>query len=367
MCAMRSDVGLPRFEAERLREFTARVFQSCGVPEEDARQAADVLVTADLWGIESHGVARLLNYYEMLSRGYANPLPQVRVVREMRGTATLDADNGLGLVIGPKANALALEKAEAVGTGWVSVRHSNHFGIAGYYPYQALARDMIGWAMTNTTPQVAPLGGAEKMLGTNPIAIAFPGKQQPPVVIDMATSAASFGQIEQARRLGRDIPVGVAIDAEGRQAHRPEQMLEGGALLPLGQDRAHGGHKGYCLSAMIDILCGVLSGANWGPFVPPFPYTLRTPARRVGKGLGHLFGALKLEGFIDPGEFKSQIDEWISAMRATRPTPDADAVLIPGDPERRAAAVRSVEGIPLLPSVVEELRYVAARTSVPFE
>jgi L-2-hydroxycarboxylate dehydrogenase (NAD+) len=364
---MKSESKLHKFEAGRLREFSARVFQHCGLPEDDARQAADVLITADLWGIESHGVARLLNYYEMLARGYANPRPQPRIVREMPGTATFDGDNGLGLVIGPKANAIAMEKAEAVGSGWVSVCHSNHFGIAGYYPYQALARDMIGWTMTNTTPQVAPLWGAAKMLGTNPLAIAFPGKEQPPVVIDMATSAASYGLIEQSRRLGVDIPAGLAIDSEGRPAQHPQEMMEGGALLPLGQDREHGAHKGYSLSAMIDILCGVLSGANWGPFVPPFPFTLKTPARRVGKGLGHLFGALKIAGFIDPEEFKKQIDEWIITLRSTKPAPGTDGVLIPGDPERAAAALRSVEGIPLLNSVVEELRHVAARTSLKFE
>ncbi|HXM49775.1 MAG TPA: Ldh family oxidoreductase [Pyrinomonadaceae bacterium] len=355
------------FEAERLREFCSRVFQQCGVPAKDAAQAADVLITADLWGIDSHGVARLRSYYDMLSFGHANPRPRLSIVREMPGTATIDGDNGLGLVIGSQANAVALDKAEMVGSGWVSIRNSNHFGIAGYYAYQALARDMIGWTMTNTTPQVAPLWGIEKMLGTNPIAIAFPGKLEPPVVIDMATSAVSFGFVECARQQGRDLPDGLAVDSEGRATHRPEDMMNDGSLLPLGQDRAHGAHKGYCLSAMIDILCGVLSGANWGPFVPPFPFTLKTPARRVGKGIGHLFGALKIEGFIEPDEFKRGIDEWIAVLRATRPSPGAERVLIPGDPERQAAAVRVVDGIPLGHLVVEELRQVSSRTSIPFE
>jgi L-2-hydroxycarboxylate dehydrogenase (NAD+) len=356
-----------RFEAARLREFCTRVFQHCGVPENDAEQAADVLITADLWGIDSHGVARLRSYYEMLSFGHANPQPRLSIVREMPGTATIDADNGLGLVIGSRVNAIALEKAETVGTGWVSVCNSNHFGIAGYYAYQALERDMIGWTMTNTTPQVAPLWGSEKMLGTNPFAIAFPGKSEPPIVIDMATSAVSYGFIECARQQDRDIPHGVAIDNEGRVTHRPEDMMRHGALLPLGQDREHGAHKGYCLSAMIDILCGVLSGANWGPFVPPFPYPLKTPARRVGKGLGHLFGAFKIEAFIDPDLFKCRIDEWIAVLRATKPAPDAETVLIPGDPERQTAAVRAVDGIPLKSSVVAELRHVSFCTSIPFE
>jgi L-2-hydroxycarboxylate dehydrogenase (NAD+) len=364
---MSSNTEHERYGLERLREFSTRIFLHCGLPEEDAQLAADVLTTADLWGIDSHGVARLRNYYEMLTRGYANPRPQMSVVRELPGTATLDGDNGLGLVVGPKANRMAMLKAEAVGSSCVCVRHSNHFGIAGYYPYQALSRDLIGWAMTNTTPQVSPLWGAEKMLGTNPIAIAFPGHEEPPVVIDMATSAVSYGKIEEARRRSVPLPSGWAIDPDGRPASEPEEMIEGGALLPLGHDREHGGHKGYCLNALVDILCGALGGANWGPFVPPFPYTLQSTARRVGKGIGHLFGAVRIDGFIDPAQFKSQLDEWVRVMRATRPAPDTKGPLIPGDPEREAANIRRQEGVPLLHSVREELRGMARETNIPFD
>ena len=179
-----------------------RVFRHFGVPEADARQAADVLATSDLRGIDSHGVARLHTYFDMLTLGRINPRPEVRIVRESPSTATVDGDNGLGLVVGPRANAIAMDKAEAVGSGWVSVCNTNHFGIAGYYPLQALKRDLIGWAMTNATKLVAPLWAAERMLGTNPIAIAFPGKEEPPIVIDMATSAVAYGKIEIAMRKG---------------------------------------------------------------------------------------------------------------------------------------------------------------------
>ena len=203
------------YPIEQLSEFSERVFRHFGVPEADARQAADVLAASDLRGIDSHGVARLHTYFDMLTLGRINPRPEIRIVRQLPGTATVDGDNGLGLVVGPKANAIAMEKAEAVGSGWVSVRNTNHFGIAGYYPLQALKRDMIGWAMTNSTKLVAPLWSAERMLGTNPIAIAFPGKEEPPIVIDMATSAVAYGKIEIAMRKGQPIPDGWAVDADG--------------------------------------------------------------------------------------------------------------------------------------------------------
>lgn len=355
------------YHAEHLREFTLRVLQSREVPYEDARSAADVLVTADLWGIDSHGVARLLAYYEMLEKGLVNPRPQVRVTRELPATALFDGDNGLGLVVGPKANEIALEKAAAVGSGWVSVCNSNHFGIAGYYALKAVGRDMIGWAMTNTPPLVSPLWGAERMLGTNPLAVAFPGGEEPPVVVDMSTSAVSFGIVEKALRLERPLREGVLIDRDGLPTSRPADFISGGALLPLGGERESGGHKGFCLAAMVDLLCGVLSGANWGPFIPPFPHYLRRPERSVGKGLGHLFGAFRLDGFCEPADFKLAVDEWRRVFRATKPAPGTQGVLIPGDPERAAESVRRTGGIPLLAPVVEELREVAARAGVPFD
>ena len=356
-----------RYPSEHLREFTTRVFRHCDVPKTEACQAADVLSTADLWGIETHGVARLRAYYEMLAQGHINPRPQIRIVRELPATATIDGDNGLGLVVGPKANQLALEKADVVGTAWVSVCNSNHFGIAGYYAVQAVARDMIGWAMTNTTPQVAPLWGIGRMLGTNPIAVAFPAEPGAPIVIDMATSAISYGLVENALRKEQLVPDRCLIDAAGKPTTDPSEMSRGGALLPLGGDREHGAHKGYCLNVMVDLLCGVLSGANWGPFVPPFPRHLPGPERSVGKGIGHLFGAFRIDGFVDPDSFKRQIVEWIKVFRAAPSVPGTDGPLIPGDPEREAEAVRRREGISLLTSVIEDLRYIAKRSGVPLD
>lgn len=354
-----------QYPPEQLFEFSVSVFRHFGVPEEDARTAATVLQAADLRGIDSHGVARLHSYFDMLRLGRIDPKPNISIVRESPSTATVDGGNGLGLVVGPKANAIAMEKALAAGSGWVSVRNSNHFGIAGYYVLQALERDLIGWAMTNTTKLVTPLWGAERMLGTNPIAIAFPGLAEPPIVIDMATTAAAYGKIEIARRAGKPIPAGWAIDRDGAPTTDPNAMIDGGAMLPLGSDRERGGHKGYGLAVMVDVLSAVLSGANWGPFVPPFALRQEIPTRSVGKGIGHFFGALRIDAFIDKDEFKRQIDELVRTLRKARPAPGTNGPLVPGDPEREAETIRRREGIPLVMPVVEELRDISRQTGIP--
>jgi LDH2 family malate/lactate/ureidoglycolate dehydrogenase len=353
------------YPPEQLFAFTTRVFRHLGVPEDDARTAATVLQAADLRGIDSHGVARLHTYFDMLQIGRIDPKPKVTIVRESPSTATVDGGNGLGLVVGPKANAIAMEKALAVGSGWVSVRNTNHYGIAGYYVLEALKRDLIGWSMTNATKAVAPLWGAERMLGTNPMAIAFPGLEEPPIVIDMATSAVAYGKIEIAKRAGKPIPLGWAIDRNGAPTTDPNAMIDGGAQLPLGSDRDGGGHKGYGLAVMVDVLSAVLSGANWGPFTPPFALRQEMPPRSVGKGTGHFFGALRIDAFIDKDEFKRQIDDFIRTLRKTRPAPGTNGPLIPGDPEREAEAIRRREGIPLVMPVVEELRDISRQTGIP--
>jgi L-2-hydroxycarboxylate dehydrogenase (NAD+) len=355
------------FPIERLREFCVRVFLHFGVPKKDAAQAAEVLAAADLRGIDSHGVARLHMYNDLLSEGRINPKPKIKVVRSTLSTATLDGDNGLGLVVGPQANQMAMDMAEKAGSGWVSIRNTSHYGIAGYYVLKALERDLIGWAMTNSTKMVAPLWGVERMLGTNPIAIAFPGKEEPPIVIDMATCAAAYGKVEMARRRGEMIPEGWAIDKQGRFTKNPEDIIDGGALSPLGSDRERGGHKGYCLGIMVDVLSGVLSGANWGPFAPSFALRQETPKRSVGKGVGHFFGALQIRGFLDVDEFKRQIDDYVRTFRATKPAPGTTGPLLPGDPEREAEKVRRKKGVPLILPVIEELRDVSAKTGIPFE
>lgn len=355
------------YPIEMLREFSQRTFMHFGISESDAALAADVLARSDLRGIASHGVARLHTYFDMLSLGRINPRAKIKIVRESASTATVDGDNGLGLVVGPRANQIAMAKAQQAGTGWVSVCNTNHFGIAGYYVLEALKLDLIGWAMTNSTKLVAPLWGSERMLGTNPLAIAFPGLEEPPIVIDIATSACAYGKVEMARRKHEQAPHGWFIDKEGRDSVEPNDMVDGGALLPLGSFRDMGGHKGYCLATMVDILCCVLSGANWGPFAPPFALRQEIPKRSVGKGIGHFFGAMKIEAFIDVQEFKRQIDDWIRTFRQTRPQPGTPGVMIPGDPEREAEQRHLTEGIQLIQPVVEELRDISRKTGIRFD
>ncbi len=355
------------YSINHLKHFCLKVFTHLGVPEEDAETASNVLAASDLHGIDSHGVARLHSYYDMLKLGRINPDPKIKIIRESATTAVVDGDNGLGLVVGPKANEISMNKADEFGSGWVSVSNTNHFGIAGFYVLEALKRDLIGWAMTNTTKLVAPLWGAERMLGTNPISIAFPGKEEPPIVIDMATCTAAYGKIEMARRNSETIPHGWAIDKDGFDTNDPNDMVNNGSLLPLGSERERGGHKGYCLAMMVDVLSSVLSGANWGPFAPPFALRQHIPERQVGKGIGHFFGALKIDAFIDVEEFKAQIDDYIQTLRKTKPQQSTNGPIIPGDPEREAEIERSSGGIPLIEPVIEELRDISKKTGIPFD
>lgn len=338
-----------------------------GIPVDHATIAAEILGLSDLRGIDSHGVARLYSYVGLLSEGRINPNPKLKVLRERKSTRTVDGDNGLGLVVGHYANEMAMDKAEKYGSGWVAVCNTNHYGIAGYYSLEALKREMIGWSMTNTTKLVAPLWGAERMLGTNPISIAFPGLKENPIVIDLATSAAAYGKIEIANRANSKIPEGWIIDKTGSLSKNPEDMVDGGALLPLGSTRELGGHKGYALAAMVDILTAVLSGANWGPFAPPFALRQEIPDRSVGKGIGHFFGAMEIDGFMEVDQFKKRIDEWISVMRNTKPAPGQSRVIIPGEPEDEAMAIRKSGGIPLPDKVIEDLENIGKLTQIPFD
>ena len=352
------------FNRNSLINFSTSVFKYFKIPEKDAVLAAQVLDYSDIRGIDSHGVARLHTYFDMLELGRINPNPKIKIVREKKSIATVDGDNGLGLVVGPKAHQIAMDKAKDYGSGFISVSNTNHYGSAGYYSEKSLENNQISWSMTNSTKLVAPIRGKEKMLGTNPIAIAFPGHKEPPIVIDLATSAAAYGKIEIANRKNTTIPKGWSINKDGENTTNPKEMIEGGSLLPIGSFEEIGGHKGYCLASMVDILCCVLSKANWGPFAPPFALQQETPKIKVGKGIGHFFGVMEIDGFIDVLEFKKEIDQWIKVFRNTKPINNDKKVLIPGDPERIAMKFRSKKGIPLIKPVIKDLIDISNKTGI---
>ncbi len=342
----------------------AEMFVSLGIPEQDAQLAADVLAYSDEHGIDSHGIARLKTYYGLLKAGKINPTPVPKTIRGKASVATVDGDNGLGLVIGPKCMEMAIQKAGEHGTGSIAVCNTNHYGAAGYYPMMALANDFIGLSMTNTTKGVVPFNGIAKMLGTNPIAMAFPTEKEPPLVVDFASSTVAYGKVEIARRSGQQVPDGWCLDARGLSTNDPAAMMDGGALLPLGSTQQGSGHKGYCLAAMVDVLTAVLSGANWGPFAPPFAIHVPEARKEVGKGIGHFFGAWDIEGFRDIKEFKQNMDAWIQTIRATPSLPGGEKVLIPGDPERLAHAHRMAHGIPLNREVIKDIEVISKETGI---
>ncbi|HYK77207.1 MAG TPA: Ldh family oxidoreductase [Daejeonella sp.] len=352
------------FSENTLRTFTENIFKKIGCSNEHATLSADVLLKSDLRGIDSHGVARLSGYVRLWEKKRINARPDIRIVHQTPTTATIDGDSGLGLVVAPFAMNIALEKAEKYGSGWVSVRNSNHFGIAGYHALMAVEKNMIGFAMTNASPLVAPTFANERLLGTNPMCYAFPAGKYPPVVVDMATSAAANGKLEIAQRSGKAVPEGWIQDLSGLTSTDPHELKKGGSLLPLGSDKEHGSHKGFGLSATVDILSAVLSGANYGPWVPPFVAFLEPPADPVGQGIGHFLGAMRVDGFRPVDEFKSHLDNWIERFKSAKTISEDQKVIIPGEPELEAENERKINGIPLIDAVVNDLNVLAEKLGV---
>jgi len=343
------------FSYDHLYRFTYGIFTSIGCNAADADTASKALLAADIRGIDSHGVARLTGYVRLWETKRINATPVIKIVHETPSTAVVDGDAGLGLVVAPYAMNVAIEKARIAGTGWVSVRNSNHFGIAGYHAMMALKHDMTGIAMSNASALVAPTFSIERMLGTNPIAVAIPANKQPPFVADFATTTAANGKLELLQRKNVATPEGWVQDKEGNISTDANELKKGGALLPLGSDREHGSHKGYALGSIVDIFSAVFSGASYGPWAPPFPAYVPVPDDMPGKGLGHFFGAMRIDAFRPADEFKEHMDKWIGRFRMAKPAKGYDKVLIPGDLEREMEKVRIANGIPIEDSVIDEL------------
>jgi L-2-hydroxycarboxylate dehydrogenase (NAD+) len=343
------------FTLETLITFTKNIFIKMGCSEKDALVASEVLLSADLRGVDSHGVARLSGYVRLWENDRVNAKPSIKIIHETPSTAVVDGDAGLGLVVAPYAMQVAINKAKNVGTGWVSVQHSNHFGIAGTHAMMALNEDMIGIAMTNASALVAPTFSKDKMLGTNPISVAIPAGNEPAFVADFATTTAANGKLEISQRKNKPVPAGWVQTNEGAESTNANELKNGGALLPLGGNREGSSHKGYMLGSIVDIFSGVLSGANYGPWVPPFPAYIPMPANMPGKGIGHFFGAMRIDAFRTAADFKKDMDQWIQAFKNATPIDVNEKVIIPGEPEVVFEKERRANGIPLIKSVVDDL------------
>ncbi|MEW6046817.1 MAG: Ldh family oxidoreductase [Bacillota bacterium] len=341
-------------EYAQLERFATALFVRSGLAPEGASLVSRCLVMADLRGVDSHGVTRIPIYVKRLEKGLVNPHPQVRAERVSASVCLVDGDNGMGALVGTRAMEQALSMAGEAGVGVAAVRRSNHYGMAAFYALQALDRGCIGMTMTNAPPTLAPWGGRQALLGTNPLAVAVPAGQHPPIVLDMATSVVARGKIILAAQRGEPIPEGWALDPDGAPTTDARRALAG-VVLPFG------GPKGSGLAILVDILAGVLTGAAFG--------------RRIGdlyrnfeqaQDVGHFFLALNIATFMPVAEFLRRMDEMIADLKRCAPASGHTEVLLPGEPEARCEAERRRTGIPLSSDVAAALYDVGERLDVPF-
>lgn len=328
--------------------------ESLGVPADRAALVADSLVFANLRGVDSHGVCRLLIYAQRIAKGVVDPKAGVRVVHETAGTLLIDGQNGLGQFAGVATMDLAIAKAKQSGVAFAGVRNSNHFGTGAYFVMRALPHGMIGLALSNAPSTMAPWGGITPYIGTNPLAAAIPAGEEKPVIMDMATSVVARGKIIEAAKQGKPIPLGWAQDAEGRPTTDAAAALVG-AVLPFG------GPKGYAISVLIDIFSGVLTGAAWGPHIRTLYDHWDEP-----QNVGHFFAAINVASFMEPRAFHARMDQMIREIKAGRRAAGVDEILLPGEPEFRIEEARRRDGIPLPGATVDELTQVGEMAGVPF-
>jgi len=352
-----------RFRKKDLTNYTINFLKKLGVPIEDAKIAADVLVTADVRGIDSHGLIRLNTYYgKRLAKKYINPLTPIKVISETDTTILIDGGNGLGQVASFKAMQRCIGKAKKSNVAITTVRHSNHYGIAGYYSMMALKEDMIGISLTNSQALVAPTYGRTPVLGTNPISIAVPSYNQYPYILDMATSTVPIGRIKVYEKNNEKIPPGWGIDDSGEVTDDPKKIQSGGpgALLPLGGTDIMRGYKGYGLALMVDILCGTLSGgANLTEV--GFPHDLSKESN-----VSHFFMAIKIDAFRPLIDFKKQMDKLVKILKNSPKAKGQDKIYIAGEKEFETAKYNEKHGVPILANVIEDIKKYGANISVPF-
>jgi L-2-hydroxycarboxylate dehydrogenase (NAD+) len=356
-------------EADPLLAFCQRVFEKLGVPPPDAFRTSDVLVLADLRGIESHGVARLRRYYTGLKNGVMVPRPQLKVVQETPLTARIDGGGALGQVAGTFGMQMAMDKALQNGLGFVTVGNSNHYGIAAYYALMALKKGLIGISLTNSDCYVVPTFGKDVLLGTNPICVSIPAAKERPFVLDLSTAVATLGKIEVYNRMGKKLPPGWATDERGHSCEDPGRVLNnirnktGGGLLPLGgEGEMFGGHKGYGLNLLVDILSGVLSGSGYlNLLYPKTPEGKPLPSR-----VGHFFGALRIDYFRPVEDFQRDMDDLIRRLKNSAKAEGQDRIYVHGEKEFELEEKYRREGIPLYYKVYDDLKGIGDEVGVGF-
>ena len=343
---------------ETMERFMTDVFKGVGVPVDDARICADVLITADRRGIDSHGIGRLKTiYYDRIKAGIQNPVTDFEIIRDGPTTAVVDGHDGMGHVISRRSMEMAIEKARAYGMGMVVVRNSTHYGIAGYYALMAVEAGMIGITGTNARPSVAPTFGVENMLGTNPLTFGIPTDEDFPFVLDCATSLTQRGKIEVYDRAGKSLPEGWVIDQTGKTRTDTHQILEDlvkgtAALTPLGGiGEETAGYKGYGYSAVVEILSAALQGGSFLKMLSGYSNGERAPYR-----LGHFFIALNVSAFIDPDEFRKTSGDILRALRKSKKMPDAKRIYTAGEKEHLAWLERKDKGVPVNKKLREEMR-----------
>jgi LDH2 family malate/lactate/ureidoglycolate dehydrogenase len=327
---------------------------AAGLPGPDAEIAAKAMIEADVTGFDAHGIFRLSSYVDTLRSGRVNPRAEIKVVQRAPATALVDGDNGMGHLVMTYAANLAVELARGSGIGWVGVRRSNHAGAAGIYAEIPLAHGMVGlYAAVSTANHMAPWGGAEALMGTNPIAVAIPAGKEAPVVLDIATSVSSFGTIRQYALANKPMPEGWVVNsATGEPITDPKKVSEG-VLLPIG------GHKGSGLALMIGLLAGVLNGAAFGRDVIDFTAPGTEPSNT-----GQFVMALDVARFIPPELFAAAMDRHLDELRASRRLPGVDAIRLPGEERRRRRIDRSENGIKLPPTLIRQLDELATKLNI---
>lgn len=341
-----------------LEQFMRAVFRGLGVPDEDAAICADVLITADKRGIDSHGIGRLKPiYYDRIKAGIQEAITHWEIIREGPTTAVIDGHNGMGHVIGKKAMQMAIEKAHKYGMGMVAVRNSTHYGIAGYYALMAIEQGMIGITGSNARPSIAPTFGVENMLGTNPLTFGIPSDEAFPFVLDCATSVSQRGKIEVYARDNKEVPAGWVIDRSGQTRTDTHQILKDlvtgqAALTPLGgigEDNA--GYKGYGYATVVEILSAALQG---GAFLKALS-GLDKNGKQGAYQLGHFFMAVDIEAFTDLASFKQSCGDILRSLRASEKAPGADRIYTAGEKEYLAWLARKDRGVPLNQVLQQEI------------